>query len=79
MKQRNQYEKFVTVYSSILLLSIEIVKGALESEDILCNLKGYNSAKAAIDYVDGITGMEIQVPEKDKVKARGIIKELGVK
>ena len=74
--QEQRGKTFVTVYKNIVLPPVEMVKSALENEDILCNMKGYDETRPGLSF--GV-GIELQVPEKDRAKAEKIIKELNVK
>jgi len=70
---------FVTVYTHLTIASVDLVKSVLESENILCNVKGYDSSGETTAFGMGRTVIELQVPEKDKKKAEGIIKSLDIK
>ncbi|MCX5667703.1 MAG: hypothetical protein NTY34_05285 [Candidatus Omnitrophica bacterium] len=72
--KNNQGEKFITVYKSMFLPPVEIVRSALESENILCNMKGYDSPHRI-----SVSIIELQVPEKDKIKSEKIINGLKIK
>jgi len=65
-------EKFVTVYTNLILPPVDMVRTTLESEGILCNMKGYDSTRPYLSFGMGI---ELQVPEKDKIRAEKIIEE----
>jgi len=65
-------EKFVTVYTSINMPQLEMVKAVLEDTGILCNVKGYDQTRPYLSYG---TGIQLQVPEEDKAKAGKIIKD----
>ncbi len=65
-------KRFITVYRGSLLPQVEIVKSALESEGIVCMIKGAVSFRPDISYA---TGIELQVQEEDKERAEKIIKE----
>jgi len=65
-------ERFVTVFTNVSLPPVDMVKSVLESEGIICNIKGYDSSRPYLSYGMGI---QLQVPEKDKEKAEQIIKE----
>jgi hypothetical protein len=67
-------EKFVTVYTNVKISPVDMVKSALESESILCNIKGYDSSGEGDSLF-----IEIQVPEKDKKKAEDIIRARNIK
>ena len=68
--------KFVTIYTNMVIPPIDRAKSVLESEDILCNVKGYDMTRPQLSFG---TTIELQVPEKDKEKAEKIIKALGIK
>jgi len=65
-------EKFVTVYTNLALPPVDMVRTTLESEGILCNIKGYDSTRPYLSFGMGI---ELQVPEKDKIRAEKIIEK----
>ena len=65
-------EEFVTIRTGVLIVPVDIVKSALESEGILCVIKGYDASRPNLSFGMGI---ELQVPEKDKFRAEKIIKE----
>ena len=69
-------EKFVTIRTGVLIVPVDMVKAALESEGILCVIKGYDVSRPNLSFGMGI---ELQVPEQDKAKAKEIIKELSKK
>lgn len=71
-----QGQNLVTVYTHIIESSIELVKTALESEGIKCFVKGVDRMRASLSFG---TGLELQVPEKDRTRAEKIIKELNAK
>ena len=68
-------EEFVTVYTNLLIPPVDMVRSALESEGILCLIKGYDESRPSLSFQ---TSIEVQVPEKDKAKAEQIIKDLGI-
>ena len=65
-------EDFITVFRDINLPPVDMVRAALESEGILCNVKGYDSTRP---YLSFMTSIELQVPSADKERAEDIIKE----
>jgi len=67
---------FVTIYKNIYLPPVEMAKSALENENILCNIKGYDGTRPGLSF--GV-GIELQVPEKDRSRAEKIIKDLNIK
>jgi len=69
-------EQFVTIYTNLIIIPIDMVKSALESDNILCNVKGYDVTRPQLSF--GI-GIELQVQEKDRAKAEEIVKELNIK
>jgi hypothetical protein len=71
-------DKFVTVYSNLFIASVDLVKSVLEGENILCNVKGYDSSGETTAFGQGRTVIELQVPEKDRKKAEDIIKSLKI-
>ena len=68
-------EKFVTIYRNVNLPPVDMVRTTLESEGILCNVKGYDATRPYLSF--GI-GIELQVPEDDKKRAEEIMKELNI-
>ena len=71
-------DKFVTVYSNLMIASIDLVKSVLESENILCNVKGYESSGETV-FGNASIIIELQVPMKDKKRAENIIKAFDIK
>jgi hypothetical protein len=71
-------DKFVTVYSNLFIASIDLVKPVLESENILCNVKGYDSSGEHV-FGNASVIIELQVPERDRKRAEEIIKALNIK
>ena len=71
-----QKQIFVTVYKDVFSPNVEIIKSALESESILCNIKGYDGSRPGLSF--GV-GIELQVPKEDMARAEKIIKELKIK
>lgn len=67
-------QKFVTIHTGVLIVPIDMVRAALESEGILCDIKGYDTSRPNLSFGMGI---ELKVPEKDREKAKEIIKELN--
>jgi len=72
----HQSQNFVTVYTHPSILSVELVKTAIESKGIKCFIKGFNPRRA--DTVFGFN-IELQVAEKDKQETKEIMKELDIK
>jgi hypothetical protein len=71
-----QDQSFVTVYRDVFMPNVDVIKSALESESILCNIKGYDINRPGLSF--GV-GIELQVPEKDRARAEEIIKKRKVK
>ena len=69
-------EKFITVYTNILIPPVDIVKSVFESEGIMCNVKGHDETRPQLSFG---TGIELQVREEDVKKAKKIISELDIK
>ncbi|MDO8536316.1 MAG: DUF2007 domain-containing protein [Candidatus Omnitrophota bacterium] len=69
-------QNFVTIYKNIVLPPVEMVKSALENENILCNIKGYDDTRPGLSF--GV-GIELQVPEEDRARAEKILEGLDIK
>ena len=68
-------KEWVTVYTHILIAPVDVARATLEAENIICLLKGYDMTRPQLSFG---TGIQLQVQEKDRIKAEAIIKGLDI-
>jgi hypothetical protein len=68
---------FLTIYRATYTSELLIIKSRLESEDISCLILDENTLNSYPMYSHAIGGARLQVEEKDFMKAKDILLDLG--